>query len=59
MFLDDNSVKAIDVCGNYEKYKDVDTLFYPTFGNNEGYVVKLLSKERFFIVVILVKHQIK
>lgn len=38
LFLDDNSDKAVDVCSNYEKYKDDETVFYPAFGNNEGRV---------------------
>ena len=41
VFLDDNSDKAIDVCANYEKYKDDYIDFYPAFGNNEGRVAWL------------------
>ena len=37
-FLDDSSAAGdvLGKCGEYEKYLDMDTLFYPAFGNNEG-----------------------
>ena len=34
-FLDDNSPLALGVCGEFNRFMDTETLFYPAFGNNE------------------------
>ena len=34
-FLDDNSPLALGVCGEFKRFMDTETLFYPAFGNNE------------------------
>ena len=34
-FLDDNSPLALGVCGEFKRFMDAKTLFYPAFGNNE------------------------
>ena len=34
-FLDDNSPLALGVCGEFKRFLDTETLFYPAFGNNE------------------------
>lgn len=34
-FLDDNSPLALGACGEFRRFMDTGTLFYPAFGSNE------------------------
>ena len=33
-FLDDASMDAIGACAEYQNFKDINTEFYPAFGNH-------------------------